>query len=149
MIPYISPISSGREHDRQSKASKAAVDGEVAAVGGDDFRVMIDFGQDHERGAAASMRSYYIMGSWVRSKCPGHGCLTREKCTGLRRFPRTQAHSLEPGGWTPPVGKIAFSRMRLRFGSGSAGMGLKIKLRIVPIDVLVADQGRAAALSMA
>jgi len=35
--------SFGRKSDRQTVASEAPVNGEVAAVGGDDFRVAMDF----------------------------------------------------------------------------------------------------------
>lgn len=37
-----------REGDRQAVTSEAAVNGKVAVVGGDDFRVAMDFGQDDE-----------------------------------------------------------------------------------------------------
>ena len=39
----------GRHHGWQFLAAKAAIDGKIAAIGGDDPRSAVDFGQNDER----------------------------------------------------------------------------------------------------
>jgi hypothetical protein len=84
--------SCGREDDRQAVASEAPVNGEVAAVGGDDFRAAMDFGCHDERGICRIhvlvfhhqlLGPFQMAGPWVNQLDGTHADQAQQGVDGL------------------------------------------------------------------